>query len=123
MFLSGFICGLAAGAILVAAPRVWKVHKGLSELTGRAQWLNTLSFLGCAAIAWVEQHVRQSVKFDGEKKVFILSFFLKGKLHQLMVRPARGPGSDRASDVVERQAAALARGYGALISYDKWTML
>lgn len=103
MFILGIICGLA----LAYAPAILKVHNGLATIRGHKDWFNTLSFLCIAASTYVEQNLRGSLRFDPKRRTFVLSYFLKGQLHQLLVLPKKGPS--------DATASPLERGYGSLV--------
>lgn len=82
---------MIAVTAVIYGPKLAQFNKFYTKFIGGGKWTDTLSFLARGAVLYVEQYMRQTVRYDASKKVFILSFFLKGRLHQIYVRPPKGP--------------------------------
>ena len=93
MFFWGFLTGVTFSVIVAAAPKVFEIGKGLTEISQKCEWFNSLAFLSSATSLYLEQMLKQNVKYDLELKTFIVSYFIGGRLYQIMVKPKRGPNS------------------------------
>ena len=118
MFLRGFtlgftlaLGGVAVGYALSRAPRVVakvkEAHNALGAMTGGANWWRTTHFFWNAALVYIDQTARRTLQFDPTRRAYVLSFVLKGKLHQILVAPQRGPANHDDS---------FARGYASIVA-------
>ncbi len=98
--------------------KVAHVHKILAELNGQPNWWNTVSFMWFSCLLLAEQHLKQSIKFDPARRAYVISFFMKNELYQLVVKPPTGPQN---KNILK---TPLQRGYEALVleqnSTNKW---
>lgn len=102
MFLLGLLCGtLCTGYV-----GFYFVHKKLSTHDLTRSQSNTLELL----LLYLEQLYKKSVVFCPEKKVYILSFIMKNRLHRIMILPPKGPL--KSDDPYEL-------GYSSIIPYNK----
>jgi hypothetical protein len=86
-----FVAGIVVGLGIAAAPSVLDIHRTLGAVHGAPDWWKTACFLWSATLLVAEQTFSRSLIADPPTKSFILSFWLKGRLHQLRVRTPRGP--------------------------------
>lgn len=106
MFWIGIFIGLSLPYIYNAATLIFKADTALKDLSNTSTISNLKFMCKCAAL-FAEQHLTQSFKYDSARKRYIITFYVKGQLHQLLVRPVMGPGLKKYLDPVARGYACL----------------
>lgn len=106
MFILGVFVGLMAPYAVRAVWTIYKADAILKDIVHTSSVSNLRFMAKCAALT-VEQYLTNSLVYDANKKRYIVSFCIKGALHQLYIKPALGPSARRETDPMKR-------GYGAL---------